>query len=294
MKTIHFIVNPIAGKGKSIITEYFLSNFFEKEFFQIRVKYSNYKGHAKILTQQSINEKAEIIVACGGDGTINEVASCLVNSKITLGIIPIGSGNGLAQNLKIPKKIKTAILQLKNQKVTTIDVGSINGKYFFSNTGFGFTASVIRNYENLNQRTLFCYLKASYKSFKECNEIKENITIINGTSEIINPFLIFISNSNVMGYNFSLTPKASLQDGLLDVIIVPKISKLKMLFFGFFMLIKKPYLLKGVECFQTNEISLSRKPYDFLKFQMDGELAEIEEQLLTVSLKEKSLSVITC
>jgi len=291
---IHFIINPIAGTGHHRFSEALLQDYFEPDKYCITIKSSTYKGHAIDLTKESINQKADIIVACGGDGTINEVASTLVGTAIPLGIIPIGSGNGLASNLNIPKNIIKALHIIKNNKQTKIDVGCINERYFFSNTGFGFTASIIGNYETLQKRTLFCYIKASFKSFREFNEIKENITVINGTSEIINPFLIFISNSNVMGYHLSLTPKASLQDGLLDVIIVPKISKPKMLFFGFCMLIKKPNLLKGVKCFQTKEILLSRNRSDFFESQIDGELAQIKEQSLSVFLKEKSLNVIIC
>ncbi|MGC1205225.1 MAG: diacylglycerol kinase family protein, partial [Flavobacteriaceae bacterium] len=237
-------------------------------------------------------QQADIIIACGGDGTINEVASTLVDTNIPLGIIPVGSGNGLASNLGIPKNIRKALHIIKNRKISKIDVGCVNYKYFFSNTGFGFDANVIENYEASQRRTLFCYIKASLKSFREYHKRKEIAININGDSEVVNPFLIFISNSNELGYNFSLTPKASLQDGLLDVVIVPKIGKLKMLFFGFCMLIKKPQLLKDVKCFQTKEITLSRKRGDFFESQIDGELAKISEQSLTISLKEKALSVI--
>ena len=116
MKIVHFIVNPIAGKGNPDITEEYLSKYFGKENFRLVVKYSEYKGHAKVLTKQSIKEKAEIIVACGGDGTINEVGSCLVPTVIALGIIPIGSGNGLARNLKIPKSTPLPLMLAKSMK----------------------------------------------------------------------------------------------------------------------------------------------------------------------------------
>ena len=115
MKTIHFIVNPIAGKGKAIISEQYLSKYFRKREFSIAVKYTEYKGHAKLLTEQSIVQKVDIIVACGGDGTINEIASCLVLTNIALGIIPIGSGNGLARNLKISTNIEKAIGIIKKK-----------------------------------------------------------------------------------------------------------------------------------------------------------------------------------
>ena len=293
MKIVHFIVNPIAGKGKPIITEQYLSNHFNKKDFSVTVKYSEYKGHAIPLTEQSIKENASIIVACGGDGTINEVASCLVNTNIVLGIIPIGSGNGLARNLKIPTNIEKAINNIKENSTIAIDVGKINDDYFFSNTGFGFDASVIKNYEASQDRSLWTYVMASIKSFKEYNKEDEVEIEVNGAIQMINPFLIFISNSNVMGYQMSLTPKASLQDGLLDVVMVPKLSKWKMLVFGVLMLLKKPELLKEVSCFQTNSIHLLRKNGTHFQSQIDGELFTIPSSSVSIQLKESSLLVIT-
>ncbi|MCL7765007.1 YegS/Rv2252/BmrU family lipid kinase [Polaribacter sp. Z014] len=293
MIAIHFIVNPIAGSGKHRFSKTFLQQYFEVDTYKITIKTSNFKGHAINLTKESILNKAAIIVACGGDGTINEVASTLVGTTIPLGIVPIGSGNGLASNLSIPKNILQAFYTIKNNKKTSIDVGCVNDRYFFSNTGFGFTANVIENYEASLKRTLLSYIKSSLKSFREFDKRAEISITINDDSEVLNPFLIFISNSNELGYHFSLTPKASLKDGLLDVIIVPKIGKLKMLFFGFCVFIKKPNLLKEVKYFQEREIKLTRKRGPIFEAQIDGELAKIEEELLFISVKERSLYVLT-
>lgn len=105
---IHFIVNPISGRGKHNIGKTELEKHFPKEIYKIEVEYSNCKKHAIILTQNAFTNSPDSIVACGGDGTINEVASCLINTKIKLGIIPLGSGNGLASNLNIPKSLDKA------------------------------------------------------------------------------------------------------------------------------------------------------------------------------------------
>ena len=171
-------------------------------------------------------KKADIIVACGGDGTINEVASCLVNTNIPLGIVPFGSGNGLASNLKISKKMEKALQTIKDGLLTKIDVGQINATYFFSNTGLGFDSDVIHNYEKISKRCLISYIKAVYLSFKNYTTSDSVCIQANEEKLIISPFMVFISNSNEMGYNMSLTPKASLRDGVLDVVIVPKIKKL--------------------------------------------------------------------
>ena len=292
MIDIHFIVNPIAGSGHHSFSEPFLQDYFEADKYCITIKSSTCKGHAIELTKESIQQKADIIVACGGDGTINEVASTLVGTTIPLGIIPTGSGNGLASNLNIPKNIKKALSIIKNKNCTLIDVGCINQRYFFSNTGFGFTAKVIENYEVLQKRTFWYYVNASFKSFQEFPKKGEVIISIDDKIDMVNPFLIFVSNSNVMGYNVSLTPKALLKDGLLDVLIVPKISKFKMLLFGICMLIKKTEWLKEVKHYQTTELKLARKNGAFFESQIDGETLKIKEHNLSISVKENSLSVL--
>ena len=236
-------------------------------------------------------EGATIIVACGGDGTINEVASCLVRTPIILGIIPIGSGNGLASNLQIPSNVEKAIAIIKNKKNTQIDVGSINDRYFFSNTGIGFAASVIKNYEQKRTHTLWGYIAATFKSFKEFGDAVDSEVSIDKSQIMDNPFMIFISNSNELGYKVSLTPKASLQDGYLDVVIVPKIGRLKIIFLILLMLFNKQHILKEVKTFQTKKIQLYKnKGVDF-EPQIDGDVQLMGERTLNIALEEGALNV---
>ena len=179
MIDIHFIVNPISGSGQNSLSKKFLQEYFETEAYSITIKFSEFKGHAIELTKQSIQDQAFIIVACGGDGTINEVASTLVGTNVLLGIIPVGSGNGLASNLGISKNIKRALQTIKKMKVSKIDVGCVNKRYFFSNSGFGFDANVIKNYEASERRTLISYIKSGLKSFREFHKQEEIIININ-------------------------------------------------------------------------------------------------------------------
>ena len=270
-----------------------LKSIFNVEEFTIVIKYSKYKRHATELTQNSITEGAHIIVACGGDGTINEVASCLINSSVKLGIVPMGSGNGLASNLNIPRKILNSLEIIRKQEVIKIDVGRVNQKYFFSNTGVGFDATVIKNYESNNKRTLIGYILACFTSLNELKHSKKLKININDTQFEIDPFLVFISNSNELGYKFSLTPKASLQDGLLDVLIITKINKLKMIWFGFLVLIKKPLLLKEAQYYQTKQIKVQNKKQDYFDTQADGEFSKIKNETLTIHIDTKPLNVIS-
>jgi len=289
---IHFIINPIAGSGNHKINQEFLQRFFDKNSYEIAVKFSVHKNHTTLLAQESIKENANIIVACGGDGTVNEVASCIIGTPILLGIIPLGSGNGLASNLKIPKNIKRSIEIIKKNEVKKIDVGRLNDRYFFSNTGVGFDAYVIKHYEESNNRKLFSYVKAVFKSFKYMNDTRKVDVIINNESFKVKPFMIFISNSNELGYKVSLTPKASLEDGLLDVIIVSRLNAFKILLFSFLMIFKRHHLIKEVESFQTKNMILSRKDFNHFKMQIDGEYRLIESNEINISMSEKKLNII--
>lgn len=292
MKQIHFIVNPVAGTGNNQLDLEFLSAHFGAETYNISLKISNYKKHAIALTMASVAEQAEIIVACGGDGTINEVASCLVNTSIVLGIIPIGSGNGLASNLKIPKDVQLAIEKIKDQQLLTIDVGVFNEQYFFSNSGIGFDASVIKNFEQSEKRQLSSYIKASFTSLRDLKYNNDYEVHINETVLQVNPFMIFVSNSNEMGYNFSLTPKASLTDGLLDVLVITKMSKLKLLLFGLMCLFKKHHWLKEVQCFNSKHVRITNKKANFFDTQIDGESHVCNQNEITISVLHKGLDVI--
>ncbi len=293
MKIVHFIVNPIAGKGKPIITDKYLSKYFPNKDYQIIVKYSEYKGHAKLLTKQSVKEKAEIIVACGGDGTINEVASQLVQTKVALGILPMGSGNGLARNLKIPRSLEKALTVIKSHKLIAIDVGSINGRYFFSNTGIGFAANAIANFESSRKRRLPTYLKATAQSIWSYRN-NTNYTIdVNGKQQVIRPFLIFISNTNVMGYNFSITRKAILNDGFLDVVIIDKLNRWKILYFGLLFLIGMEAAIKeySYQKIKTATIKVENPEFGVL-VQIDGELKTFIKKELPVDIHRRGLNVI--
>tara|TARA_R110001583_G_scaffold412_2_gene3802 strand:- start:46013 stop:46894 length:882 start_codon:yes stop_codon:yes gene_type:complete len=291
MQNIHFIINPISGSGNYSIDKELIVANFPKEEFNVTFKYTAYKNHAIALTQDSIDQKATIIVACGGDGTINEVAGCLVNTSIVLGIIARGSGNGLASNLKISKNIEKAIAVIKNQHILRIDVGKVNENYFFSNMGIGFDAEVISQYEKMPTRGLISYVKSSIKAFKSYKFSMYEYSLANEEFSI-QPFLFFISNSNEMGNNITITPKASLQDGLLDVIIVPKINKIRMLFFGLLLLIRKHYLLKEVTYKQLDSLVIKRNNTSNFNLQIDGELYVMNNDTLKISILKKSLAVI--
>lgn len=292
MTNIHFIINPIAGKGKNELSKAFLESFFPKPEYSISIKESEFVLHASALTKASIEEGAEIIVACGGDGTINEVASCLVNTSVVLGILPMGSGNGLASNLKIPKNLKKALAIIKVQKEISIDTGTINDKPFFSNTGVGFDAHVISDFEENTTRRLFSYVKSTLRTLKKYHYKNTMELKYNQTTELISPFLLFVSNSNEMGYKMSLTPRASLQDGLLDLVIVPELSHFKLLLFTILFLFKKHHWLEEVRFKQITSLEIKSVDAVILKTQKDGEFFSPKEPKIEIEIHPKNLTVL--
>ena len=208
MKYIHFIINPISGNGKHNIGITMLEKYFPATNFKIEVNYSNYKKHALILTKSAIAKNPDYIIACGGDGTINEVASCLINTKIKLGIIPVGSGNGLASNLNIPKSLEKAAEIIRKGNTQFIDVGKANDHYFFSNMGVCIDALIIKKYEKNIKRTLISYILASIAS---SIEFKPMQTILSFNNQIIDTsaFMLFISGCLARNSLMSLSDTTS-------------------------------------------------------------------------------------
>lgn len=291
MKYIHFIINPISGDGKHNLSRTVLEKYFSEKEYKITVDYSNHKYHAIMLTNNAVAKSPDYIVACGGDGTINEVASCLVNTQIKLGIIPIGSGNGLASNLKIPKLLEDATQVIKNGKTQFIDIGKVNQHYFFSNMGIGIDALIIKKYDSYKKRTLTAYIKASLQASLKYKPIK---AILSFNNQIINSnsFMLFVSNSNEMGYGMSLTPNASLIDGKLNLVLIPKISLIDQIKLGLHVISKKSEVFKMAQHNLIENIAIELPEKIFVDIQLDGEYHNLKTNKIDVSVIKNGLEIV--
>lgn len=292
MIKLHFIVNPISGKGKHVIDETLLQKNFPSDQYAFEVDYTEYKNHAKELVALALMKNPDCVVACGGDGTINEVASSLVGTYVKLGIIPVGSGNGLASNLKIPKKINDAMDIIKNGIVSKIDVGTVNSHYFFSNMGIGIDSMIIKRYERAGKRTLLAYIKASIASsfsFKpmETTIETDRITIME------KPLMLFISNSNEMGYNMSLTPEASLVDGKLDMVVIPQLNLKEKIALGYNVLRNSIGRFQKAKQMLIEQCSITVPEKIFTDIQIDGEFHNLKTNQINVGIAKKALNVLT-
>lgn len=293
MNKLHFIVNPIAGKGQSVLDEAFLTKHFTDGNNQIAVSVSEYPGHATLLAKEALEAGADTIVACGGDGTINEVASCLVHSDAKLGIVPLGSGNGLAESLKIPRNVPKALQVIKTQSEKKIDVATVNGKPFFSNMGIGFDAQVISYYNASGHRRIWAYFKAFFKSLRTFKNEGEMQVELDGKKFRTQPFLFFVSNSKIMGYDISLTRMASLQDGILDVVVIDAMGRLHILFMGLLVLLHLNKYLKRIHYYKTKRLRiLFKDKANTHLMQADGELHQLQTREMVVGVEQGALRVL--
>ena len=295
MKTrtkIHFIINPISGKGKNTIDEQLLNTVFSNIEYDVIAKISTQKKEAKKLAYESVLEGADIVVACGGDGTINEVASTLVDTSVCLGVIRLGSGNGLASNLNIPKSINKSLLVIKDFYTTKIDVGVLNNLYFFSNASVGFGAQLIHHYSQTKRRQFFSYVLAFIKAFFSSRKTTPVTIDYNNIRKNLNLFVLFVSNSNEMGYNLTLTPEASLQDGKLDLLYIENTNVLRKIGLALLMFCKKINRSTLVHYHTIETLSIENKQTASTRVQVDGESELLHTNHLSVSIKKAALNVI--
>lgn len=211
---ILFLINPISGVGKKKIIPKCIDKYLDKTKFDFQIKYTQYRYHARQLTSENKN-KFNVIVAIGGDGTVNEVGSALIHSNCALAIIPTGSGNGLARHLKIPNKIKNALLTINQYQITTIDTGKVNDKYFIGTCGFGFDAHIAKKFDEYHKRGLISYAKLIRKEFKKYQPLRYKVTLNHQVKEF-ETFMFCVANSSEFGNGFVISPLSNIQDGIFE------------------------------------------------------------------------------
>jgi YegS/Rv2252/BmrU family lipid kinase len=263
-----FIVNPIAGsRQKEFILESIRQQMSSKLY---EICYTEYPGHAYDIALEKVEQGLKWIVAVGGDGTVNEVASALVNTQSRLGIIPAGSGNGLARHLGIPLQVPEALAMIQIHKDQIIDAGKVNGKYFFCTCGTGFDASVGKKFSRDSRRGMLSYVRATIHQYINYSP-KTYILKTNHKKIKLKAFLVTFANAGQYGNNAYIAPNAVINDGMLDLCILrpfPRTSTLTMGLRLFFKNIdQSPYL----EVMRVKKASLKRKGHSKITIHLDGE-----------------------
>lgn len=290
---IHFIINTISGKGNNNLNRSQIDSVFSPVKYHIVLKKSKQPRDIVNHTIESLKARPTIIVACGGDGTINEVGTLLVGTPIKLGIIPFGSGNGLARALKTPKQIFSALNVIKAEHTNKIDVGFINQHCFFCNVSLGSTAKMVQHYNENPKRGFTAYILAIAKVlFKRASPRTINLKINKKQIEL-KPDIFFISNSGLIGYNFSLTPEASLDDGQLHLLYTDQMSFIERLVFIYSVVTKTQLKTGKIHRAKFESLELFDMSKTNFSIQIDGESILIKENKLLINIKKKALRVIT-
>jgi len=231
-KKIIFIINPIAGIRNKRKFEKKIDTFFIEKEYEVIIHYTSYPSHAFDIATSYLNNGPTFIVAVGGDGTINEIARSLIDTGSSLGVIPLGSGNGFARHFNIPFVSDKALDTLINGNEIIIDVGYLNGKPFFCTSGIGIDAETGYYYSKYSHRGLITYALSFAKVFS-WYKARKYILEVDGETHNFDAFFINIANISQFGYNFYVAPGASTVDGLLDVVVVKKFPKLMGIFVAF-------------------------------------------------------------
>lgn len=265
---ILFIVNPLSGNGVGInLSEKINGSFHNSRYTPVVVLTKN-AGEATAIAQDHIKRGFTKLFAVGGDGTVNEVAQALVNTDATMGIIPIGSGNGLARHLRIPTDIVKAARLVFRQKIALIDYGVANDNPFFCTAGLGFDAQVGARYSELTKRGFINYAKLTVNEF--LNYKPRFFKIHDGNYSMEKEaFLITVANASQYGNNAYIAPDADITDGLLDVTVLSPFPKFLCPSICIKLFSKKLGNSKYVEMFRIKELEIHQRDPMFI--HLDGE-----------------------
>jgi diacylglycerol kinase (ATP) len=281
----YFIINPKAGSNK---TSNYRKLIAVIETSNSNIIYeTNTAKEATLLAKKALEKGASKIIAVGGDGTINEVASALVGSNIPLGIIPIGSGNGLARHLGIPMDPFKALTISLTGNIQKIDVGQINEKYFFCTAGIGFDASVAHQFAKGSGRGLTNYIKATFKTLFNYKPIL--VSINEGPYEEV--FSLTIANANQFGNNAFISPYSNIQDGLLEIIKIKKLNIFQAASIGMRLFLGNINTSKSVEIISSSTAKIKYKTNAPL--HLDGEHLFTPSDLLNAQISAGAIQVIT-
>ena len=281
-RKIIYLINPISGtRGKSSLKELITAQTEERRIpFEILPTVAS--GDYSFLEEKIKEERITDVAICGGDGTVNQVVQSLVHTNVQFGIIPMGSGNGLALAAGIPRASNKALEILFSGKARLTDAFMINDRFACMLCGLGFDAHVAHEFADQPKRGLATYASLTTKHFFSAKAYPFTINA-NKLEFITEAFFLSIANSNQFGNNFTIAPKAILSDGLLDVVIVKKVAKplllltvMRQVLAGRLRRVENSMHLPVIY-FQTSELTISN-PLN-APMHIDGEPCETESQL---------------
>lgn len=288
-KKVVFIINPISGGRRGLNLPTIINKGIDRSKFNIEIRHTEYAGHASEISKKLVKDGTDIIVAVGGDGTINEVASQMIDTKSILGVIPRGSGNGLARHLGIPRTAAKALELINLTHTTKIDTATINDKPFISIAGIGFDAFVAKQFTKSKRRGFFTYFKIIAENYHDYKPKKYNIKFNSGKTIDTEAFFISFANSNQFGFNASIAPNAKLNDGKLDICIVKKPFIVEVPLIANLLLLRRIDLSPHVEIIPSSGLIIEQTKNRVAN--VDGEAIKLGKKL-NIQAKPLSLNII--
>lgn len=276
MSKIRLIINPISGTKSKAGLDRLVVHTLNGIGYKVEVTYTNGHGDATKLAKEAVERGFDAVLAAGGDGTVNETAAALCGTGVTLGILPCGSGNGLARHLGIPIDPREGLKVILENSPMNIDYATVNGKKFFCTCGIGFDAAVSQAFASKKTRGPLTYIQSTIETFAGYRP--ESYTIMaNGEKLTEKAFLVAVCNASQYGNNAYIAPSASITDGLLDVTIVHYDNPLTTALVGVDMftgMIEKNML---IHTFRTDNLTIIRENSGLA--HIDGEPMELDCKL---------------
>jgi YegS/Rv2252/BmrU family lipid kinase len=218
-RKIVFVYNPTSGTIRLIPVIPIIERFVNRDLYDFSIVSTQYRGHATELARQYAAQNYDAVIAVGGDGTVNEVGCGLIGTGTALGIIPCGSGNGLARHLGIPMDPFKAVKWLDKSIFSEIDYGMIEGHPFFCTCGVGFDAKVTDTFSKAGTRGVLTYMESILREIATYKDKTYKLSFDN-SSETFDCFIVTCANADQWGNNAFIAPTASMQDGLMDVVVI--------------------------------------------------------------------------
>jgi diacylglycerol kinase (ATP) len=233
-KKVLFIINRFSGTGFQPQVEGRMIDVCRSHDTECTIEYTQSRGHATELAREAAASNFDFVVAVGGDGTVNEVAQGLIGTEIPMGIIPKGSGNGLARHLGIPISVPLSLARLFESNVVAMDTFSVNGKLSLNVSGIGFDGHIANLFGETVKRGLGGYVKLTVNEFFQFKEFEAQMQIGSETMKR-HAFVMAIANSSQYGNNARIAPLASVCDGILHISILKKVPPYRLDFvYSFF------------------------------------------------------------
>lgn len=283
-----FIINLISGTSDKAAIPGLIDQYLDKTQFEYEIAVTQYAGHASEIAAKAKDDGVDVVVAIGGDGTVNEVARAIVHSSTALGIIPCGSGNGLARHLRLPLNVRKAIEVINRCEIRQLDYGIINDYPFFCTCGMGFDAFVSMKFAEAGKRGPITYVENVLREGLKYKPETYTIEDENGTLQY-KAFLISCANASQYGNNAYIAPQASMSDGLMDVIIMEPFDVFEAPQISIEMFSKTLDKNSKIKTFRTRHLHIRRDKPGVIHYDGDPVMTGAD---IDVELKPKGINII--